>query len=159
MALVPGERDPYPRVLRRENGCRYNEFVPTRAVRMLSVAVAIIVLLHPSISLDGQTGNPRPHVELQSAPQVRLPGEADSNSPAVWDRVTGRNFLFVMTSFSGRPSTASGRVLTGLSTPREIVLEPSSAGPRTSTTTRKASMSRTPPRSTIHGSGLRPRRF
>ena len=29
-----------------------------------------------------------------------------------------------MTSFSGRPSTASGRVLTGLSTPREIVLEP-----------------------------------
>jgi hypothetical protein len=93
-------------------------------MRILSLAVAIAVLLHLSIALDAQTGNAKPRVELQSAPLIQLSGGADSNSPAVWDRVAGRNLLFVMTSVYGRPSTASGRGLTQLGRPREVVLEP-----------------------------------
>lgn len=93
-------------------------------MRNLSLAVAIVVLLHPSIALDAQTGNAKPRVELHSAPLIRLSGEVDSNSPAVWDRVGGLNRLFVLTSMSGRPSTASGRGLTQLGTPREITIEP-----------------------------------
>jgi len=93
-------------------------------MRILSVAVAGAALLYPSICLDAQTGNGFPRVELQSAPVIRLSGETDSNSPAVWDRVGGRNVLFVLTSMSGRPSTASGLGLTQLGTPRAIVLEP-----------------------------------
>lgn len=93
-------------------------------MRILSVTAALLALLLPSIAVDAQTGNGRPRVEVQSAPTIRLSGEADSNSPAVWDRVMGRNVLFVMTSMSGRPSTSSGRGLTQLGAPRHVVLEP-----------------------------------
>jgi hypothetical protein len=93
-------------------------------MRILTVAASIAALLHLSIALDAQTGNATPRVELQSAPVIRLSGEADSNSPAVWDRVAGRNRLFVLTSMSGRPSTASGIGFTQLGTPKEIVIEP-----------------------------------
>jgi len=95
-----------------------------RGMRILTVTTVLVALVHLSIALDAQTSNRRPRAELQSAPLIRLSGEADSNSPAVWDRVGGRNLLFVMTSMSGRPSTASGRGLTQLGTPRAVVLEP-----------------------------------
>ena len=77
------------------------------------------------MTLDAQNGaGPLPRVEVQSASSVRLSGETDSNSPAVWERVGGQNLLFVVTSMSGRPSTALGRGFTQLSKPTEIVLEP-----------------------------------
>ena len=46
----------------------------------------------------------------------------DSNSPAVWDRISGRNFLFVMMSMAGQPSRTWGLGLTGLGTPRQVAL-------------------------------------
>ena len=97
-------------------------------MRILSVSVALIALLLPSIALDAQTSSGRPRVELQSAPLIRLSGEVDSNSPAVWDRVGGLNLLFVLTSWSGRPSAASGRSLAGLGVPRQVAIEPWPSG-------------------------------
>jgi len=98
--------------------------VPVPTMRILSVAAAIVAPLHLSIALDAQTGNARPRVQLQSAPLIRLSGAVDSNSPAVWERVGGLNRLFVLTSMSGHPSTASGRAFTQLGTPRQVVFEP-----------------------------------
>ena len=95
-------------------------------MRILSIAAALLVLLYPSgASILAQGGaSSTPRAELISAPLIRLSGEVDSNSPAVWDRVAGRNLLFVMTSMAGRPSTASGRTFTTLGAPRQATLEP-----------------------------------
>jgi hypothetical protein len=48
-----------------------------------------------------------PRVELSAAPRLRLTGDVDSNSPAVWQRVEGLNQLLVLTSIAGRPSLAT----------------------------------------------------
>jgi len=95
-----------------------------RVAHVLPVA-AVVALLHVSVALDAQSGAQGPiHVELSSAPLLRLSGEVDSNSPAVWERVGGRNLLFVMTSTDGRPSTAFGRAFTSLGPPHEATVEP-----------------------------------
>jgi hypothetical protein len=52
-----------------------------------------------------------PHATLVAAPLLTLPGEVDSNSPAVWDFDDGQRTLYVMTSFAGAPSIAGGRSL------------------------------------------------
>lgn len=93
-------------------------------MRIVPTAAAIIALLHPSIALEAQNKPSTPRVELRSAPLLLLPGEVDSNSPAVWDRVGGRNLLFVMTSADGQPRRAFGRELTSLGSSRHIALEP-----------------------------------
>lgn len=89
----------------------------------LFIGLLGFVLLQ-SLAIHGQTPRPLPRVELRSAPVLHLPGEVDSNSPAVWERVGGQERLFVMTSVAGRPSTASGANLTRLSTATPIVLDP-----------------------------------
>ncbi|OFW06149.1 MAG: hypothetical protein A3I61_18410 [Acidobacteria bacterium RIFCSPLOWO2_02_FULL_68_18] len=63
-------------------------------------------------------------MELRSAPLLRLSGEVDSNSPAVWERVAGRNLLFVITSHSGTPRRAWGRDLATLNAARQVALTP-----------------------------------
>lgn len=45
---------------------------------------------------------------LAEAPPVQLPGPADSNSPAVWGLVSGRDQLHILTSVAGRPSIGRG---------------------------------------------------
>jgi len=40
-----------------------------------------------------------------------MPGDVDSNSPALWDRLDGQELFFVMTSVAGSPSIASGTQL------------------------------------------------
>lgn len=55
-----------------------------------------------------------PSVTLTPAPALSLPGNVDSNSPAVWDLVDGVMTLRVMTSFAGAPSLASGPQLARL---------------------------------------------
>lgn len=62
-----------------------------------------------------------PRVELMPSAPLFLTGEADSNSPAVWDRVRGRDQLYVMTSVAGVPSVASGTHITRLGLARQIV--------------------------------------
>ena len=89
---------------------------------LLMAAAAVVAFLHLSIIADAQSG--LPHVELEDAPLMRLSGDVDSNSPAIWDRVFGRNTLFVMTSFDGRPSTAAGRNFAQLGRPAEALVDP-----------------------------------
>jgi len=67
-------------------------------------------------------------VELRSAPLLILPGDVDSNSPAVWDRLAGRNVLFVMTSEAGRARRAWGRDLVNLGAARQVSLTPQAGG-------------------------------
>jgi hypothetical protein len=92
-------------------------------MRFVSIPAAAIVLLQASIATEAQNGS-YPRAELRSAPFLSLPGDVDSNSPAVWDRVGGRNLLFLMTSESGQPRRAWGRDLVTLGTARQVALAP-----------------------------------
>jgi len=94
------------------------------AVRILPAATACIALLTLSIAVDAQNGATPPQVELRPAPPISLPGEVDSNSPAVWDRVDGRTQLFVMTSFAGRAHRAWGRQLTMMTSSQQVAIDP-----------------------------------
>jgi len=49
-----------------------------------------------------------PTARLVSAPRLDLPGAVDSSNPAVWDLVDGVPQLFVMSSWGGQPTRASG---------------------------------------------------
>jgi hypothetical protein len=53
-----------------------------------------------------------PTARLVPASPVTLPGEVDSNSPAVWALVEGRPRLHVLTSADGQPRVSSGARLT-----------------------------------------------
>jgi hypothetical protein len=88
---------------------------------------AIVALLSLSIA-HAQIGVLGPRAEIRSAPSLELPGQVDSNSPAVWDRVAGRNLLFVMTSMSGQPRRAWGRDLMSLGTARQVALDGGTGG-------------------------------
>jgi hypothetical protein len=63
-------------------------------------------------------------VELVPAPTIRFPGNADSNSPAVWQLVSGRWVLHVMTSVAGSPSFSWGSGLTTLGPSRPAAISP-----------------------------------
>jgi hypothetical protein len=92
-------------------------------IRALSLPVALLVLASMRPPLGAQAASPR--AQLRPAPGIVLPGEADSNSPAVWEIVAGRPLLHVMTSAAGMPSIASGTSLTRLGEARRIgSLEP-----------------------------------
>jgi hypothetical protein len=65
-----------------------------------------------------------PWAKLVSAIPLRLTGDVDSNSPAIWDLVRGVPQLFVVTSFAGRPSTARGRTLIQLGAAQPVTLDP-----------------------------------
>jgi hypothetical protein len=95
-----------------------------RDMRLAPVAAAMAAACSiVSIGTSAQTSTP-PRVELVTAPRLRLPGQVDSNSPAIWDRVGGRDTLFVMTSANGTPKTASGRGVDSLGAARAVVLDP-----------------------------------
>lgn len=69
-----------------------------------------------------------PSVQFLSAPLLRLPGEADSNSPGVWERVRGRNLLSVLTSVAGRPSVSTGQQVGSLGPARPVAIDPHPGG-------------------------------
>ncbi|MBI2189048.1 MAG: hypothetical protein HYU37_18270 [Acidobacteria bacterium] len=83
-----------------------------------------MVLLHVTHVVEAQDRPGTPHVELRSAPLLTFPGVVDSNSPAVWDRVGGRNLLFVMMSESGQPRRAWGRDMVNMGAARQVALTP-----------------------------------
>src|SRR5262245_31242710 len=92
-------------------------------IRALSFPVALLVLASLRPQAGARAASPR--AELRPAGAITLPGEADSNSPAVWDLVAGRPLLHVMTSAAGMPSIATGASLTRLGDARRIgSLEP-----------------------------------
>jgi hypothetical protein len=98
-----------------------------RGLRILPAILAVVAAIGLQLGVDAQNGSASPRVELRSAPVVELPGQVDSNSPAVWDIVGGRTLLFVMTSMSGQPRRAWGRDLTSLGGARQVTL-PSDGG-------------------------------
>jgi hypothetical protein len=78
-------------------------------VRRASV-VALMALLslphfrHPVVAQTPGT----PKTTLIPAPPITFGGQADSNSPAVWELVSGHLILSVLTSFSGWPTRHTG---------------------------------------------------
>jgi hypothetical protein len=91
-------------------------------MRLLTGLIAVCLLaagFHPSV--DAQTHSTAAvHASLVSTSPVSLAGEADSNSPAIWERIAGRWTLFVMTSVGGSPSLTFGRSLATLRTPNPV---------------------------------------
>jgi hypothetical protein len=61
-----------------------------------------------------------PTATLVETSTLHLPGEVDSNSPALWSLVQGRPLLHVITSWGGQPSVSSGQRLTRLPESREV---------------------------------------
>jgi hypothetical protein len=91
-------------------------------LRLVPTVLLIIVFIAPL--LIAQNTTPTPRIEWKSASRLKLPGEVDSNSPAVWDRVRGQSLMFVMTSWGGEPSTAVGFGLTSLTNSTQAVVDP-----------------------------------
>lgn len=89
-----------------------------------AITATAAVVLSISIGVGAQSGAGLPRAELTDAPLLHLPGDVDSNSPSIWERVSGRNALFLMTSAYGRPRLASGRNLAQLGPAAETVMEP-----------------------------------
>jgi hypothetical protein len=85
---------------------------------------AAVVLVIVSSALDAQNPTQLPRVELVAAPLVLLSGEVDSNSPVIWDRIEGRETLFVVTSANGRPQTASGEQVELLGPAQDVAIDP-----------------------------------
>jgi len=67
-----------------------------------------------------------PTARLVSAPRLDLPGAVDSSNPAVWDLVDGVPRLFVLSSWGGLPTRASGPAIDRLheDTPPTFVPHP-----------------------------------
>ena len=94
-------------------------------VRLLVAAMAAVCLfaaVHPFAQSAPSAINPQ--ATLLPVTSLRLTGDVDSNSPAVWERIRGVLRFFVVTSYSGRPSTAAGRSLTQLGAAQPASLEP-----------------------------------
>lgn len=90
-------------------------------VRLVTSVLIILVYLAPLLIAQSTTTTPR--VEWKSAARLKLPGEVDSNSPAVWDRVRGQSLMFVMTS-AGEPSMSVGFSLTSLTNTTPARVDP-----------------------------------
>ena len=91
---------------------------------MRRLVVSFLALLVFATSDPAAQKAPVPTAHLRVAQALVLPGGVDSNSPAVWDRVDGRRDLFVLTSFGGQPSVATGDSLTTLDRPMPVSIEP-----------------------------------
>ena len=93
----------------------------TRAIAALCVTTAAIWLAPVSVAQNQTTAVPAARVIAAST--VRLPSEADSNSPAVWERVDGRLRLFVLTSIGGESQRADGTDVTRLAARGAVTFE------------------------------------
>jgi hypothetical protein len=80
-----------------------------RAV-MSARSTAVVVLALPALVADSprtplaarpQGPSPVARVRILPAPELRLTGQVDSNSPAIWDLVEGEPRLHVFTSSAG----------------------------------------------------------
>ena len=98
--------------------------------RSASLIVIILLLLCWPNLLPGSTrigatsAAPIPRTSLTPASTVMLPGQVDSNSPAMWNLEDGERRLFVMTSFDGIPRIAAGTSLERLGPAAAVTLQP-----------------------------------
>jgi hypothetical protein len=86
------------------------------------VAALAVVMLPALNAVEGAAPATRvPTARLVSAPRVSLPGDIDSNSPAVWDTIDGVSRLFVISSWGGIPVRYSGSSIASLRNDGRIV--------------------------------------
>ena len=71
------------------------------ALVALAITAAATVVPHAAVA-------PVPRTTLTAAPAITLPGLVDSNSPLLWDLLSGQQHLFALTSQAGMPSISSG---------------------------------------------------
>ena len=103
-----------------------------RAARPLTSTIIMMSLAAGFLAVDRTGGQgpvqqqPRPYAALVPAAEIQLPGEVDSNSPALWSLDTGQRRLHIATSFAGQPSIATGVGLTRMSeeSPAEFLRHP-----------------------------------
>jgi hypothetical protein len=93
-----------------------------QSARIPFVALAALFTLgwSTSVRAQGPPVSTPPQATLVAAPLLTLPGEVDSNSPAIRDFEDGQRTLYVMTSFAGEPRIAEGRSLEQLGNPEAI---------------------------------------
>ncbi|MGE3840603.1 MAG: hypothetical protein AB7I50_03375 [Vicinamibacterales bacterium] len=118
-----------------------------RWLRPVTIAVAtVVVAINVSISAQRRGSAPasataevfvpaespdvvgEPSVRVSSTTLVRLPGSADSNSPAVWSLVDGRPLLHIFTSFAGKPNRSEGVLFTRMGSPTPVDVDGASGG-------------------------------
>lgn len=100
--------------------------VPLRC--SLLVTAVLLVICGETGQADRQGRQPgyppRPKAVLIPAPPLTLPGDVDSNSPAVWSEIFGRPALYVLTSIAGTPSRSFGFDLDKMCAPRDVMIAP-----------------------------------
>jgi hypothetical protein len=97
------------------------------ALAVLIPAIVGVPLDLPSLAI-AQTAPAGATVVLTRTTRLKLPGEADSNSPVVWDLVSGTNTVHVLTSVAGWPSRSVGRSLTRLRPAEQVHVEGTRGG-------------------------------
>jgi hypothetical protein len=82
----------------------------TRSRKLAGLLAVNVLLALALLSVSAETtAVAGPTATLSAAPTLRLTGDVDSNSPALWDLVDGRPLLYVLTSTAGQPRVASGQ--------------------------------------------------
>ena len=81
--------------------------------RWSSISSSVLIALVAINALSAQS--PRvPRARLIPASRLQLPGDIDSNNPAIWSLVDGAHRLFVISSWGGVPTRSSGAALASL---------------------------------------------
>jgi hypothetical protein len=93
----------------------------------LLVTALVLVICGETGQADSQGHQPyipRPKAVLIPAPTMKLPGEVDSNSPAIWSEIFGRPALYVLTSIDGTPRRSFGFLLEEMCVARDVMIDP-----------------------------------
>lgn len=95
----------------------YTRFFALSRFNPLPVLFAIVIARAVSVPVHAQG----PVARLVDAPQLRLPGEVDSNSPGIWS--VDRSTYIAFTSFDGWASRATGSSPSSLGSPTPVVFD------------------------------------
>jgi hypothetical protein len=79
-----------------------------------SITLSSALLACAAIATSHAQALRTPTARLTSASRVELPGEVDSSNPAAWSLVNGVERLFVISSWGGVPTRASGASIAAL---------------------------------------------
>ncbi|HEY7475495.1 MAG TPA: sialidase family protein [Vicinamibacterales bacterium] len=103
--------------------------MPSVPLRCSSLILGVLLVSGAQASVATQQDpqasyRPRPKAILVPAPTLRLPGEVDSNSPALWSDPFGDPRLHILTSIAGAPLGWSGSALEAMDGPFETSIVP-----------------------------------
>lgn len=80
--------------------------------RSSNISNNIVIALLAAATISAQSRVPT--AKLIPASRLQLPGDVDSNNPAIWSLVDGAHRLFVISSWGGIPTRASGPAIQAL---------------------------------------------